>query len=255
MPRAALVLSAGLGTRMRPLTERIPKALVPVAGRALVDHALDRVAAALPRAVVNLHHFAPMLEAHLEGRHGPPKVDLSDERAALLDTGGALAAAVGVLGEGAVAVLNSDAVFAGPEPLPCLIDAWPAAAGWADLLMLLVPRAAARGYTRPGDFFLAEGAAPAAPGRRGARGGAPFVYTGAQIVGPRARDIAAGIASETPAFSMNAVWDRLLAEGRLAAIAWPVGPGTGAPVGAWCDVGTPAGIAEAEEALAAWARR
>ncbi|MEM6676427.1 MAG: nucleotidyltransferase family protein [Pseudomonadota bacterium] len=247
-PQSALVLAAGRGTRMRPLTERMPKALVPVAGRALVDRALDHVTAAgIEKATVNLHHFADQLDAHLSTR-SKPMITLSDERDALLDTGGGLAAASHLLGDGPVITLNADAVFAGPEPLMVLKAAW--ADCDADLLMLLVPREATVGYTRPGDFFLAHDGA--APHRRGPAPSAPFVFTGAQIAGPRARTIAASIADEEPVFSLNLVWDRLLSEGRLAAVRWPVGPGTAAAQGAWADVGTPAGIAEAEGALARW---
>ncbi|MEM9763605.1 MAG: sugar phosphate nucleotidyltransferase, partial [Pseudomonadota bacterium] len=122
MPQSAFVLAAGLGTRMRPLTETMPKAMVPVAGRPLIDHALDRVAASgIARAVVNLHHFADLLEHHLAARPAAPATQVSDERQALLDTGGGLAGAHALLGVGSVLALNSDAIFAGPEPMPPLI--------------------------------------------------------------------------------------------------------------------------------------
>jgi MurNAc alpha-1-phosphate uridylyltransferase len=233
-PQAAMVLAAGLGTRMRPLTERMPKAMVPVAGRALVDHALDRVAeAGIPRATVNLHHMGDMLAAHLAGRTHP-EIALSREDGLLLDTGGGVARAqrAGLLGDGAFAVLNSDAIWTGASPLRRLAGAW--APGRMDALMLLVPRERARGYTRAGDFFLdADGGAPR---RRGGAGAASHVFTGAQILAPAALE---GV-PEGP-FSLNIVWDRLLASGRLAAVVHD---------GAWVDVGTPAGIAEAEAALA-----
>ncbi|MEO1725268.1 MAG: nucleotidyltransferase family protein [Pseudomonadota bacterium] len=257
-PEAALVLAAGRGTRMRPLTDTVPKALVHVAGQPLVDHALDRVAgASLRRAVVNLHHHADQLEAHLAARPSTscarPSLDiaLSDERACLLDTGGGLAQAAGPLGEGPVVALNADAIFAGPEPLVALLDAWTSDHGF-DALLLLVQREATRGYTRPGDFFLDAASAIGTPRRRGEADSAPYVYTGAQVLSPAARAIAAEIAREDPVFSMNLVWDRLLAEGRLGATLWPVGPGFPAARGAWIDVGTPAGIAEAEAALERW---
>ncbi|MEL7173948.1 MAG: hypothetical protein AAFN05_13410, partial [Pseudomonadota bacterium] len=212
--------------------------------------------AGIERAVVNLHHFADLLESHLAARSAPPAIALSDERPALLDTGGGLAGADALLGEGPVLALNSDAIFAGPEPMPALLQAWGAAAG-IDALLLLVPRAATVGYTRAGDFFLEAGAHSGAvghPRRRGDAATAPYVYTGAQVLGPAARAIATEIAAETPVFSLNAVWDRLLATGRLGALVWPVGAGTAAPGGLWVDVGTPAGIGEAEAALAASAR-
>ncbi|MEM7499405.1 MAG: nucleotidyltransferase family protein [Pseudomonadota bacterium] len=254
-PEVALVLAAGLGTRMRPLTDRIPKALVPVAGQALVDRALDHVGAAgIDRAVVNLHHFADRLADHLAIRPAPPKLALSDERDCLLDTGGGLARAALLLGGGPVIAMNADAVFAGPDPLAPLLATWSRVD--ADALLLLVRRKATRGYTRPGDFFLAKDGG--IPERRGARDTAPFVFTGVQILATAARDEAATIAADTPVFSMNAIWDRLLARGRLAATVWPSGAGCrladdpGQPHAAWCDVGTPAGIEAAEAALSAW---
>ncbi|MEM6489627.1 MAG: nucleotidyltransferase family protein [Pseudomonadota bacterium] len=236
----AMVLAAGRGTRMRPLTDSMPKALVPVAGRTLVDRALDQVAAAgIGEAVVNLHHLADALETHLAARPGPPRLSFSDERARLLDTGGGLLAARPLLGVAPAAALNADAVFAGPPPLATLLAAWARAARGTLALMLLVPREAAHGYTRAGDFFLA--ADGAVPQRRGAAATAPYVYTGAQILHPAAFD---GVAEAVPgtAFSLNPVWDAAIAAGRLAGVVYP---------GAWADVGTPAGIAAAEAMLAA----
>ena len=232
-PDTAMILAAGFGTRMRPLTEARPKPLIPVAGRALIDHALDRVAAAgLCRAVINLHDRGDMIRAHLAERPAPC-IAFSEERPEILDTGGGLAEAArrGLLGAGPVHVLNSDAIWTGPEPLAALASAWDGAA--MDALLLLVPRMRAINYTRAGDFRL-EGGRPV---RRGSAPTAPYVYTGAQILGPRAREgLPAG------AFSINRIWDALLARGRLAALVH---------AGAWVDVGTPAGIAAAEAALAA----
>ncbi|MEM9765476.1 MAG: hypothetical protein AAF968_23750, partial [Pseudomonadota bacterium] len=174
----------------------------------------------------------------------------------LLDTGGGLAGAHALLGVGPVLALNSDAIFAGPEPMPPLIQAWSATTG-IDALLLLAPRAATVWYTRPGDFFLEaepHHCAVGRPRRRADAATAPYVYTGAQVLGSAARAMAAEIAAETPVFSLNAVWDRLLANGRLGAMVWPVGAGTAAPGGLWVDVGTPAGIGAAEAALAAAAR-
>lgn len=228
VPRAAMVLAAGLGTRMRPLSEHCPKALLPVAGRALVDHAIDHAAAAgLSPVVVNLHHHAAQMRAHLETR----AVLLSDESGALLDTGGGLRQALPLLGPSPFVVLNCDALFGGPAPVPLLLAAWNAAA--MDGLLLLVPRDAARAHAGRGDFFLDGGR----PLRRGTAAAAPFVYAGAQVLAPRALDA-------TPAgpFSANLVWDRLIAARRLGAVVHP---------GPWVDVGTPAGLAEAEALLAA----
>jgi len=232
-PDTAMILAAGFGTRMRPLTEARPKPLIPVAGRALIDHALDRVAAAgLCRAVINLHDRAEMIRAHLAGRTAP-RLAFSEERPDILDTGGGVAEASrrGLLGTGPVHVLNSDAIWTGPEPLATLSAAWDGAR--MDALLLLVPRDRALNYTRAGDFLL-EGGRPV---RRGTAPAAPYVYTGAQILGRGARE---GL--PRGAFSLNRVWDALLARDRLAAVVHR---------GAWVDVGTPAGIAAAEAALAA----
>ena len=231
-PGVAMILAAGFGTRMRPLTERRPKPLIEVAGRALIDHALDRVAAAgLPRAVINLHDRGAMIRAHLAAR-AQPAIAFSEESPEILDTGGGVAAAErhGLLGAGPAVVMNADSIWTGPEPLPRLAAAW--APERMDALLLLAPRVRARAYTRPGDFRL-EGERPV---RRGAAATAPFVYTGAQILsGPLRTALPDG------AFSLNPVWDRLIAEGRLAAVVHE---------GEWVDVGTPAGIAAAESAIA-----
>lgn len=230
-PAAAMILAAGLGTRMRPLTDTCPKPLLAVAGRTLIDRALDLAeGAGVARAVVNLHYLGHMIGAHLQARPRP-EIVFSPEEPAILDTGGGIRHALPLLGAAPFFTLNSDAVFAGPNPLTLLAQAW--RPGAADALMLLVPRARARAYARAGDFFLpAQGAAP---GRRGAAATAPLVFTGAQIIAP---DAFAGT-PEGP-FSLNLIWDRLLAAGRLGAITYP---------GVWVDVGTPAGLDAAAQAL------
>jgi MurNAc alpha-1-phosphate uridylyltransferase len=229
-PDAAFVLAAGLGTRMRPLTDATAKALLPVAGRTLLDRALDRaIEGGARRAVVNVHHCADQVEAHLAGR-AAPEIAISDERAALLETGGGAQKALPLLGAAPFYALNSDAVWTGPAPLPALSAAWDPAR--MDALMLLVPRERARGYTRPGDFFLGEDGRPR---RRGGSATAPQVYTGAQILAPAAFAAAPG-----GAFSMNVIWDRLLEAGRLFAVVHG---------GGWVDVGTPAGLDAAEAAV------
>lgn len=231
MPSHAMILAAGFGTRMGALTATTPKPLLPVAGRALIDHALDYcVAAEVSQAVVNLHYQGDKIRAHLAVRSDLDIV-FSDEQPQILDTGGGLVRALPLLGPEAFFVLNSDSLFAGPPPLTTLAKAWDPAR--MDALLLLVPRTETLAYTRPGDFFLAaDGAAPI---RRGTAEHAPYVFTGAQIVAPAAFQ-------NTPAgpFSMNIVWDRLLAEGRLAAIC---------TAGPWVDVGTPAGLEEAGRVL------
>jgi MurNAc alpha-1-phosphate uridylyltransferase len=231
-----MVLAAGFGTRMGALTRSCPKPLLSVAGRALIDHALDAAAAAgVRRAVVNLHYLGGQIRAHLAGRTAP-EILFSDEQPQILDTGGGVRQALPLLGLGAFFALNSDALFAGRNPLGLLAGAWQP--GRMDALLLLVPMAQARAYSRAGDFFLdAEGRTPR---RRGAAASAPLVFSGAQILAPGALERA----PDGP-FSLNLVWDRLIAEGRLAAITYPDG---------WVDVGTPEGLAEAERALAATSR-
>lgn len=229
-PDTAMILAAGFGTRMGALTRLRPKPLLPVAGRALIDHALDMAAAGgIRRATINLHYRGPQIRAHLAGRQ-IPALSFSKEPE-ILDTGGGIARALPLLGNAPFAVLNSDAVFAGPNPLDALAAAW--APERMDALMLLVPTAHAHAYGRAGDFFLpGEGCAPV---RRGKAASAPLVFTGAQILSPDAlADAPEG------AFSLNLVWDRLLDTGRLAAITWP---------GNWVDCGTPEGLAAAERLL------
>lgn len=240
----AMVLAAGKGTRMRPLTDRMAKAMIPVAGQPLIDHALSRVAAAgIAQAVVNLHAHADGLQAHLAARAAPPAIRVSDERDALLETGGGVLAALPMLGDGPFVTLNGDAIWAGPEPIVNLLHAWSKARAATEALMLLVPRHRAHGYTRPGDFFLDAELGP--PRRRGDAEVAPFVFTGAQVMRPSAFDGLAemGIAGPhgRPAFSLNPVWDALAARGTLAAVIWE---------GDWVDVGTPDGIPVAEALLA-----
>ncbi|MEE3101159.1 MAG: nucleotidyltransferase family protein [Pseudomonadota bacterium] len=230
-PDTAMVLAAGLGTRMGALTAATPKPLLRAGGRALLDHALDRAAeGGVRRAVVNLHYFPEQVRAHLAGRRAP-EILFSDESDALLETGGGVRRALPLLGNGPVWTLNSDAVFGGPAPLPALTAAWDP--GRMDALLLLVAREDARAYTRPGDFFADPDGRLR---RRGDRPSAPLVYTGVQII--RAGAFAEG--PEGP-FSTTLVWDRMLAAGRLYG-ALHRGP--------WVDVGTPAGLAEAEAVLA-----
>lgn len=233
---SAMVLAAGFGTRMGALTAARPKPLLPVAGRTLIDHALDAVAAAgVRRAVVNLHYLGAQIRAHLAGRTAP-EIAFSEEAPQILDTGGGVVQALPLLGPGAFYALNSDAVFAGCNPLGRLAAAWDPAR--MDALLLLVPIARARAYARAGDFFLdAEGGSPR---RRGGEPSAPLVFTGAQILAPAATQ-----GAPTGPFSLNLVWDRLIDGGRLAAISYPDD---------WVDVGTPGGLAEAERALTATSR-
>lgn len=235
-PGTAMILAAGFGTRMGELTRDVPKPLLPVAGRPLIDLALDMAeAAGTRRAVVNLHYRGELIREHLAGRT-TPEIVFSEEVPEILDTGGGIARALPLLGPQPFFVLNSDSVFAGPNPLTLLARAW--GGERMDALMLLVPTTRARAYTRQGDFFLDADGGP--PRRRGDAPSAPLVFTGAQILSPRALD-----GAPSGAFSLNPIWDRLIAAGRLAAIAWP---------GEWVDVGTPEGLAEAARTPGAAAR-
>jgi MurNAc alpha-1-phosphate uridylyltransferase len=228
-----MAMAAGLGTRMRPLTNDRPKALVEVGGRALLDWTLDRYAAAgIERAVVNIHHFADRMEAHLGARTGAPEIRISDERGELLETGGGLAKARPLLGEGPVFVSNIDAVWTdGPQTeLDRLQDAWkPTKMG---ALLLLAPMDRTLGFDGAGDFFLEPDGRLR---RRGEADAAPYAYAGVQIL-----DMAAMAGEPVEPFSTNRIWNRLLDEGRLF----------GLPMQAfWMHVGDPQARAEAEARL------
>jgi len=227
----AMVLAAGLGKRMRPLTASQPKPLVRVAGKALIDHALDRLAdAGIAKAVVNVHYLADALDAHVSAR-AAPKVTLSDERALLLETGGGMIKARALLPDPFFA-LNSDNIWLdGPRnAFADLSAAWNPAI--MDALLLVVPHARAHNFDGPGDFHMdALGRlSRRKPGRI-----APFIYSGIQLVSHRLlRD-----APEGP-FSTNILWNRAIAEDRLYGLAF---------TGQWFEVGTPAAIVPTEEAL------
>jgi len=214
-PDAIMLFAAGLGTRMRPLTQTCPKPLIPVGGRALIDHALDHIAPLTElRAVANTHHLAEQVALHLTGSG----VAISHEEV-LLETGGGLKAALPMLGAGPVFTMNTDALWRGANPLRVLADAWD---GSAEALLLLVP-AAGRG-----DFSMDEDG-------RLSRGG-PLTYTGAQIIElARVRDYPAA------KFSLNVVWDEMVGAGSLRGVVFP---------GRWIDVGTVEALARAEEFLA-----
>ena len=229
---AAMVLAAGLGQRMRPVTDHRPKPLVEVGGRALVDHALDRLAeAGIRRAVVNVHYFPDMLEAHLAGRK-EPAITISDERDVLLETGGGVKRALPHLGPVFLA-MNSDSLWAesGRPNVPALLRAWDA--DRMDALLLLAP-SDSLGYDGRGDFHLAPDGRLT---RREPGGTAPHVYAGVSIL--RAADFA-----DTPddAFSLNLIFDRATEGGRLFGLVLD---------GEWLHVGTPEAIGAAEARLAA----
>ena len=231
-PRSAMVFAAGFGTRMGNLTSSRPKPLLNIGNTTLLDHALDHVTGAgLETAVVNLHYLGQQIREHVKDRDNP-RIELSEEQPAILETGGGIAHALPQLGPDAFVTINSDTVFLGANPLDTLLNAWPISG--ADAVLLLVPVGQTLGYSRSGDFFLdASGGQPI---RRGDAPAAPYVYAGAQIIRACAFDDA-----PEGTFSLNVIWDRLLRQGRLRAVIYP---------GRWVDVGTPEGLEIAREALA-----
>ena len=230
VPQSGMVLAAGLGVRMRPITDRIPKPLVTLGGKALLDHALDRLSeAGVPRAVVNVHYKAEMIARHLEGRQEPAiQLSVEDE---LLETGGGILKALPLLDE-VFYVVNAD-IFWLDGKVPALLrlaDAWDGER--LDALLLLQRTTTALGYEGVGDFILDP---LGGVRRRREREVAPHLFAGVQIVHRRLFD------GEKPGkFSLNRLWDRALASGRLAAIVHD---------GEWYHVGTPAGLAATRERL------
>ena len=230
---SALVLAAGLGKRMRPLTAARPKPLVRVAGKALIDHSLDRIAAAgIGQVVVNAHYLVDALEAHLRVGDWPFTIAISDERDLLLETGGGMVKAAPLLNGDPFLAVNSDNIWTdGPaDTIQLLAHHWDAAR--MDALLLLVRHAGAVGHGGRGDFLMdATGLlSRRKPGRV-----APFVYTGIQLISARfLRDAPAG------PFSTNILWDRAIGEGRLYGLAHQ---------GQWFEVGTPEAIPVTEAAL------
>lgn len=227
----AMILAAGLGKRMRPLTASQPKPLVRVAGKALIDHALDRLRdAGVAKVVVNVHYLADALEAHVLAR-AAPKVTVSDERAQLLETGGGMIKALPLLPDPFFA-LNADNIWLdGPKSaFHDLSRRWDPAS--MDALLLVVPHARAMNFAGPGDFHMDPLGRLT---RRRAGRIAPFIYTGIQLVSHRLlRD-----APEGP-FSTNILWNRAMEEGRLYGLSF---------TGQWFEVGTPQMIRPTEEAL------
>jgi MurNAc alpha-1-phosphate uridylyltransferase len=228
----AMVLSAGLGKRMRPLTATQPKPLVRVAGKPLIDYSLDHLReAGVARAVVNVHYLADALEAHLAKRRPPPAIMISDERDMLLETGGAMIKAQPLLPD-PFFCLNSDNIWLdGPrDAFRELSDAWDPER--MDALVLVVRHAAAFNYAGAGDFNLDPlgRVSRRRPGRI-----APYIYSGIQLVSHRLlREPPAG------AFSTNVLWNRAIGEGRLYGVVH---------TGLWFEVGDPAAIAPTEARL------
>lgn len=235
VPQTAMIMAAGLGKRMRPLTATRPKPLVEVAGKPLIDHVFDRLrSAGVPRAVVNVHYMADALEAHLRARVKDIDVVVSDERKQLMETGGGLIQARDMLGDAPFLCINSDNLWIdGPtDAIRALAAAWDDAR--MDALLLMVPLARAHSHRGKGDFHLDPFGRII--GRREAGKLAPFVYTGVQILHPRVLVDA----PEGP-FSTMLFWERAIEAGR----AWGL-----VHQGLWFDVGSPPAIPAAEAILA-----
>jgi MurNAc alpha-1-phosphate uridylyltransferase len=232
MIERAMVLAAGLGKRMRPLTDALPKPLVPVAGKALIDYVLDKLAdAGVTQAVVNVHHRADQIEGHLKDR-ARPRIVISDERGELLDTGGGVVKALPHLGSAPFFHMNSDTLWIeGVTPnlmrLAAQFDE-----SRMDILLLLASTATSIGYEGRGDFSMAPDGRLT---RRGEREVAPFVYAGAAILSP-------GIFGGAPkgAFSLIRLFDSAAEAGRLYGLRLD---------GTWMHVGTPEAIKAAEGAI------
>lgn len=234
VPTTAMVLAAGLGKRMRPLTATRPKPLVEVAGRTLLDRALDHLrTAGIPRAVVNAHYFADQIVAHLKGQPAGLDLQLSDERDVLLETGGGVTKALPLIDCDPFYVVNSDNLWVDGsiDTLRQLAQRWDPAE--MDVLLLLVPLARATGYDGRGDFHMD----PAGQVRkRGEHRIAPYVFSGVQLL---SKSLFAGEPVEP--FSMWRVWDRAFAAGRVFGLVHQ---------GLWFHVGTPQAVTETEALLA-----
>ena len=222
-PQAIMLFAAGFGKRMGELTRNRPKPLIAVAGKPLVDHALDLAECVQPdRIVANLHYHADQLADHLS----PRGVLLSHEAPDILETGGGLRAALPLLGPDPVFTLNTDAIWSGPNPLTLLKNAWNP--DKMDALLMCIPVRQTIGHSGPGDFTAdADGRITRGPG---------LVYGGAQILKTD------GLHTfPERAFSLNLLWDRMHQQDRLFALRYP---------GRWCDVGRPEGIGLAEGLIA-----
>ncbi len=236
-PKVAMVLAAGLGTRMRPLTNDRPKALVEVGGKALIDHMLDRLAdAGVETAVVNVHYFADLVEAHLKAREAKglgPRIVISDERPQALETGGGVKHALPLLGEEPVFVANIDSIWIehGAAAVDAVAAAWDPAK--MDVCLMLASTSGSLGFHDSGDVFLAnDGVARF----KDAGEMAPLVYVGVHICKPQ-------ITADGPdgPFSLLPLWKRLAADRRVHGVA---------PDGLWMHVGDPDAKLAAEARLA-----
>ncbi len=234
VPHTAMVMAAGLGTRMRPLSATRPKPLVPIGKTTFIDHVLDHLrTAGVEKIVVNAHYMADMLEAHLASHARDLDVMVSDERAELLDTGGGLVRALPLIDVDPFLCVNTDNIWVdGPfNSLKLLAHGWDA--DRMDLLMLLVPLARAHQHAGRGDFHL-DPNGRLSRRRRGRV--APYVWTGIQMIAKR-------LIADPPGevFSTNVFWDRAITSGRAFGMVHQ---------GLWFDVGTPPAIAATEAMLA-----
>ncbi|MEN0079595.1 MAG: nucleotidyltransferase family protein [Pseudomonadota bacterium] len=234
LPQTAFLLAAGLGKRMRPLTTETPKPLIKVSGRPIIDRLVDAlVRVGVKRLVVNVHWLPDQVEDYFAGR-SDIEVKISDEREALLETGGALAKARPLLGNDPIFILNTDAMWAPPTPSPLEALAKAYDPQRMDELLLLADTQRALGFPGAGDFFL-DGASANGPGavaRRGEAASAPWAYAGVRIANPAKFD---GLSIEP--FSANRLWDPMLAAGRLH----------GLPLDAfWLHIGDPQALSDAD---------
>ncbi|ESQ75809.1 N-acetylmuramate alpha-1-phosphate uridylyltransferase MurU [Asticcacaulis sp. AC402] len=235
IPETAFILAAGLGTRMRPLTNDRPKALVEVGGKTLIDHMLDRLAAAgARRFVINVHAFADRLESHLRARSDLDIV-ISDEREALLETGGGLKKARLLLGEDPIWAANIDSVWLETAPdgtaLRALCDLW--SPDEMDVALLLAPMQRTAGFDGAGDFFMDERSRLRF---RGEASAAPLNYMGVHITKPQIVDSVGDAV-----FSLAKIWRELAPRGRIAGVVMD---------GDWMHVGDPIARDNAEARLA-----
>ncbi len=234
VPETAMIMAAGLGKRMRPLTATRPKPLIPVAGQTLLDHVFDRLrSAGIKRAVVNVHYLADALEAHLKNNVKGIDIVVSDERGKLMETGGGIVKARDMIGDKPFLVANADNLWVdGPaDTIKLLASRWDDET--MDALLLVVPLARAHNHGGQGDFLV--DARGKITGRRKPGRVAPFVYTGVQILSPR-------VIKDWPEgpFSTNLFWDRAIEAARAYAFVHQ---------GLWFDVGTPPAIAKTEALL------
>ncbi|MEO9600633.1 nucleotidyltransferase family protein [Parasphingorhabdus sp.] len=232
--KTAMIMAAGLGTRMRPLTEMRPKPLVEVSGKAMIDHCLEKlVEAGIEKAIINVHYLADAMEAHLAASQYPIEFQISDERRQLMETGGGLVQAEPLIEESNFFCINSDNLWTdGPtNSLHQLTQIWDE--DKMDALLLLIRRTSAHNYQGSGDFHL-DGENRIS--RRLPDQQAPLIYSGIQLISKRLlRDAPSG------PFSTNIFWERAIGEGRLFGLVHE---------GQWFEVGSPEAIAPTEAALA-----